>query len=136
MITDVSLGQQIAMVFVLMAAGFLTGLLFDLMRAVHRVSQFPKAVLFLTDMTLSVSVTFVVYQVLYMFNQGELRFFVYLSFFLGIIFYYYFCSRYLYKHILNTLKYILRLWQICNLYWLKGWNACRRVFGKSGKTEG
>ena len=136
MITDVSLGQQIAMVFLIMAAGFLTGLLFDLVRAVSRVTQFPKAVLILTDIFLSVIVAFAVYQVLYMLNKGELRFFVYLSFFLGIIFYYYFCSRYLYKYILNTLKYILRLWQMCKLYWLKGWNVCRRVFGKSGKTEG
>ncbi len=136
MITAIPLSQQVIVFIVILTAGLLTGLLFDLMRAISRVLQLPKSVLFLADMLLSLCVAFIVYQILYLFNQGELRFFVYLSFFLGIVFYYYFCSRHLYKHLVNTLKYIVRLWQACMKYWHQGRNVCRRVFGKTGKTEG
>jgi spore cortex biosynthesis protein YabQ len=104
MITAIPLSQQIIVFIVIMAAGLLTGLLFDLMRAVSRVLQIPKSFLFPADMLLSLCGAFIVYQVLYMFNQGELRFFVYLSFFLGIVFYYYFCSRHLYKQASKYIK--------------------------------
>ncbi len=136
MITAIPLGQQVMVFLVILVAGLLTGLLFDLMRAVSRVWQLPKSILFLADMLLSLCVAFIVYQILYLFNQGELRFFVYLSFFLGVVSYYYFCCRHLYKHLVNTLKCIVRLWQACVKYWLKGRNVCRRVFSKTGKTEG
>ena len=136
MIADVPLSQQITLFLAILAAGLLTGLLFDLVRAVSRVLQLSKSVLFLADMLLSLIAAFIVYQTIFLFNQGELRFFVYLAFFLGIVFYYYFCCQYLYKHILNTLKCVKRLWQVCGRYWIKGRNVCRRVFGRTGKTEG
>lgn len=129
-----SLSQQIIVLLVILTAGLLIGLLFDLLRAVSRVLQFQRGALFLADMLLSLLAAFVVYQVLYLFNQGELRSVVYISFFLGIVFYYYFCSRYLYKHILNTLKYIVKLCKACVKCWIKVISILRRPFGKTGKT--
>lgn len=118
----ITLGEQLIMLFLILAAGFLAGTLFDLIRAVKRAMRLSKNFVFLLDVMLCLLAALVVFQIIYLFNQGELRFFVFLAFSLGIAVYYYFCSRHLYKYMQHTLKYKKR---VCNklgvyLYRLRG----------------
>ncbi|MEW5919893.1 MAG: spore cortex biosynthesis protein YabQ [Bacillota bacterium] len=130
----VPLSQQFMVFLIILAGGLLTGLIFDLTRALKKVLLLPGSILFLADLLICLLAALAVYQFLFFFNQGEVRFHVYLSFFLGIIIYYFFCSRHLYKYMLHTLKYGLRLWHKAKYFVLKERAACRRFLGKLKKT--
>lgn len=118
----ITLGEQLIMLFLILAAGFLAGALFDLIRAAKRAMQLSKNIVFLLDVIMCLLAALVVFQIIYLFNQGELRFFVFLAFSLGIAVYYNFCSQHLYKQMQHTVKYKKR---VCNrlkgyLYRLRG----------------
>lgn len=132
----IPLKQEFMVLLVILTAGFLTGVLFDLARAAGKIFLIHRSILFLTDLLLCLTAALAVYQFLFIFNQGEVRFYVYLSFFLGIVFYYLFCCPYLYKSMLHNLKYLLRLWLRAKTVFSIGQAACRNFFDKIGKTGG
>lgn len=128
------LSQQFMVFIMVLFSGWLWAMLFDFARALKKVLLLPGGILFLMDLLLCLLAALVVYQFLFTFNQGEVRFYVYLSFFLGMIIYYFFYNRYLYKFMLHTLKYKLGLWYRAKHFLHRKKEACRRFLSKLGKT--
>jgi spore cortex biosynthesis protein YabQ len=129
----IPLKQEFMVLLVILAAGFLTGALFDLARVAGKIFLIHRSIIFLVDLLLCLAASLAVYQFLFSFNQGEVRFYVYLAFFLGIVFYYLFYSPHLYKSMLLNLKYILRLWLKAKTVFSMRRAACRNFFNKMGK---
>ncbi len=124
------LSQQLLVFVVILAGGCICGLFFDLARALKKTLLWPSSVLFLADLLICLFAAFTLYQFLFSFHQGEVRFYIYLSFCLGLVCYYYFCSSYLYKQMLYILKYGIRLWRRAEYCLLKGKEACRSFLNK------
>lgn len=83
---------------VILAAGFLTGVFFDLARVAGKILLIHRSIIFLADLLLCLAAALAVYQFLFIFNQGEVRFYVYLAFFLGIVSYIFLLPISLQKH--------------------------------------
>ena len=136
MSSAIPLKQEFMVLLVILAAGFLTGVFFDLARVAGKILLIHRSIIFLADLLLCLAAALAVYQFLFIFNQGEVRFYVYLAFFLGIVSYYLFCCPYLYKSILHNLKYMLKQWIKAKTVFTRGRAACRNFFDKTEKTGG
>ncbi len=95
--SDFIIEQQVVVFFTILFFGFLAGFFFDLFRAVKNVFQLRSSVLFLTDFLFSLLITWIVFQVLFQLHWGEVRVYVFISFFCGITLHYLFVSQYLYR---------------------------------------
>jgi spore cortex biosynthesis protein YabQ len=105
---EISIEQQLVVFLLLIVLGFISGLLFDLLRGCGKGFEFSKSIIFLTDLVFCILFTLVVSRVLYRLNWGELRFYVFLALLLGIIFYYGLCSRFVYHIAKHFSKIIYR----------------------------
>lgn len=119
--------QQLVVFLLLLLVGFLSGLLFDILRAGGKGFGFSKTIVFLTDLVFCVIFTFIAFQILYTLNWGELRFYIFLALIIGLIIYYSFCSRFVYQSLRRFFK---KLYQK-NLYYKKRWQE----FIKKNRTS-
>jgi len=110
--------QQVLVFFVIFFVGFFAGVFFDLLRAIKKVFQLGSKILFWVDILFFLLITVIVFQVLFLLHWGEIRVYVFISFFCGIIFYYLFASYWFYRvfhkffnKCLNIIINILLIWK-------------------------
>jgi spore cortex biosynthesis protein YabQ len=115
---EMSIEQQLVVFLLLLLLGFLSGLLFDVLRACGKGFGLSKYTVFLTDLVFCLIFTLVVFQILYVFNWGEVRFYIFFAIIMGLIFYYGFCSRFVYNRLRLFFKilhqrifYLYKRWQ-------------------------
>ena len=99
-----TVGQQFIVLLYLSAAGMMMGAAFDLTKAWHKVFHFSRALFFVADFVICLVAALAVFRVLYITNWGEVRIYVFLALFLGIIIYYALCGRFFYLNFLNFFK--------------------------------
>lgn len=111
-----SASQQVLVFFIICVVGFFTGIIFDFFRAIKIVFQLRSIILFLIDLIVSLVISFLVFQLLFQLHWGEIRVYIFVSFFSGIILYYLFISRCLYRAFYRffrkCLKMILKIYSI------------------------
>lgn len=105
----VSVEQQFLVFLYLTAAGMAMGLFFDFFKAGSKVFNFSRKSIFVLDLFICLSAALIVFQALFLTNEGEVRFYVFLALFFGIIFYYIFLSRNLYQLFLKLFKTIKKI---------------------------
>jgi spore cortex biosynthesis protein YabQ len=86
--------------------GSAIGFVFELFRAFGKVFQFKRFTGFFVDFFLCMLASIYIYIALFVWNYGEVRFFIFFALALGIIFYYLIISPHIYKHLILTFKYI------------------------------
>ena len=116
---DFSIEQQILVSLIIFFIGLSAGVFFDLIRAMVKTFQLGTKILFIADILFSLAVTVVVFQVLFNLHWGEVRVYILIFFFLGIVLYYFFISRYLYRvfykffnKCLNIIIKIFSIWKV------------------------
>jgi len=111
-----SVTQQVLVFVVLCFIGFIAGIFFDLFRAMKSTFQLSSRVLFLLDLLLSLLTTIAVFQILFQLHWGEVRIYVFVSFFCGIILYHLLAGRYVYlvfqRFFRKCLKVVLKFFSI------------------------
>lgn len=110
------LSQELYSFFAMMGLGVIIGVIFDLLRALRM--AIPKREIFchITDIIFWVMVAFMTFKTLFIFSDGEIRFFLVISAFLSMILYFLTVSKWV-KHlffkvfykILNIFKFILKI---------------------------
>ncbi|RJX28857.1 MAG: hypothetical protein C4554_01940 [Dethiobacter sp.] len=103
---SVTVEQQFMVFLYLSTAGIIIGIVFDFVKAWGKTFDFSRKTFFAIDLFLCLAATFSVFQVLFVTNWGEVRFYVFLALLLGMILYYLLFSRYLYKFFLMFFKII------------------------------
>lgn len=94
--TDFSVGLQVLVFFIVFFVGSFSGIVFDLFKAIKNVLYPSNKILYLIDFIISLAITFIVFQILLRYHWGEVRVYILISFFCGIVIYYLFLSRCLY----------------------------------------
>lgn len=111
--SDLIIKQQVVVFVTILFVGFFAGFFFDLFRAVKNVFQLRSSVLFLTDLLFFLLITWIVFQVLLQLHWGEVRVYVFISFFCGITLHYLFFSpslyRFFYRLLNKCLKTIIKI---------------------------
>lgn len=113
-----SAAQQVLVFVVLCFIGFFAGIFFDLFKAIKNAFQLSSRVLFLIDLLLSLLLTIAVFQILFQLHWGEVRIYVFVSFFCGIILYYFLAGRYVslvfqrfFRKCLKIVRKIFSIWK-------------------------
>ena len=111
----------------LVASGAVSGLLFDVFRAVRRVQPHPNALTQAEDVLYWLSVFLLVLYLLLTHNSGEMRGFVLLGFVLGMILYFSACSWFVLRGLVWIVAAVKRVLCTCLLFltWPMRW--LRRV---------
>jgi spore cortex biosynthesis protein YabQ len=102
----VTVEQQFIVFLYLSTAGVMIGVVFDFVKAWGKIFHFSRKTFFAIDLFICLAATLIVYQVLFLTNWGEVRFYVFLALLLGLILYYVLFSRYLYNFFLKFFKTI------------------------------
>ncbi len=101
--------NQAYLFFIFIVNGILIGLLFDFFRIARKVFPTKDLVTYIEDVLFWILAGFIVLYSIFIFNNGQLRLFMFLGILLGAIFYMLFISSYIVKinvKILNFLKKI------------------------------
>ncbi len=96
--------QQLLVFLCICFLGFMIGVFFDLLRAWGKVFNISPRSFFVADFLFCVLAMLAVYITLFFINRGEVRLYVFLALLVGLIVYYLFCSRYVYKQYLFFFK--------------------------------
>ncbi|CAH0122001.1 spore cortex biosynthesis protein YabQ [Paenibacillus sp. CECT 9249] len=99
-----SLHIQLMTVLAMLASGVCMGIVFDSYRVVSGQLYFPKWTKPVLDIVYWLLATGFVFRVLYVNNQGEVRFYVFLGLFLGVWFYFLFISSITVKIVVILIK--------------------------------
>jgi hypothetical protein len=94
---EFSVSQQVLVFFIVFFIGSFSGVIFDFFKAIKNVLCLSAKSLFLIDFIISLAITLLVFQLLLRYHWGEVRVYVFISFFSGIILYYLFMGRYCYR---------------------------------------
>lgn len=86
--------------------GIVIGFVFEFFRSFGKVFHFKRMTVFFVDLFLCLLSAFFIYIALFIWNYGEVRFFIFLALTLGIVLYYLIISPYIYKHLILTFKFI------------------------------
>lgn len=107
----VSVSSQVVIFFYCIFGGILIGFLFDIFRLSRRIIQTSDLITYIEDIVFWLLVGVVVLATVFQFNQGQLRGFVFLGMFLGLIFYFMLFSSLLMRficYIISLLEKITR----------------------------
>ena len=104
--------NQAYLFFIFIINGILIGLLFDLFRISRKVIKTSDLITYVEDFIFWIFTGFLILYSIFVFNNGELRLFMFIGIILGAIIYIIFVSRYFIKiniQIINILKSIIRI---------------------------
>lgn len=107
-----SLQIQFFTFFMMFSAGWMLGVWFDVYRVVSKSVKLSKWLISLLDIVYWCLATIIVFRILYMSNQGEVRFFIFLAMFMGTWFHFAFTSIKTMKLVEWMIKIIQRIIQI------------------------
>lgn len=105
----VSVEQQFFVFCYLVAAGVLMGLFFDFLKAAGRVLNFSGISIFFLDIFVCLAAALIVFQGLFLTNRGEVRFYVFLALFTGVVVYYFLFSPKVYPLFLKLFKFFKKV---------------------------
>jgi spore cortex biosynthesis protein YabQ len=105
----VTLNVQFLTLWMMFVSGLGLGVLFDLFRVLAGQLRIPKWTLPLTDLVYWIVATILVFRVLYLTNQGQVRLFVFIGLVIGILLYFTSFSPWIVKLILLIIKTIKAL---------------------------
>ncbi|MGI5881702.1 MAG: spore cortex biosynthesis protein YabQ [Dethiobacteria bacterium] len=110
---DFSVGQQVFVFFLILFTGLFSGIIFDFFRVMKNVLFLPSKFLFLSDLIVSLVLTLLVFKLLLVYHWGEMRAYIFISFFGGIILYYLFwgryCTRVFYRYFRRSFKIVMKI---------------------------
>jgi len=86
--------------------GIVIGFVFELFRTFGKVFQFKRRTFFFVDLFICLLATLFIYSALFVWNYGEVRFYIFLALTLGITLYYLIMSRYISKRLILIFKFI------------------------------
>lgn len=102
--------NQTSLFLIFIVNGILIGLLFDFFRVLRKSFRTSDIVTYIEDILFWILTGFIILYSIFIFNNGEIRLFLFLGIILGIILYLLFVSSYIIKisvFIINFLKKIL-----------------------------
>ncbi|NMB40633.1 MAG: hypothetical protein GX996_01690 [Firmicutes bacterium] len=99
--------QQFVVLLFLGAAGVAVGAVFDFSKAGGAVFHISRRMLFFADLFTCLVAALAIFQLLFLTNWGEVRLYVFLALSLGLILYYAFLSRHLYRSFLSFFQGIM-----------------------------
>ncbi len=105
-------GNQAYLFLIFVLNGLLIGLLFDFFRILRRVFKTKDFFTYLEDILFWILTGFIILSSIFIFNNGELRLFMFLAIIIGAIIYMLFLSSYVIKiniKIFNILKRIMKI---------------------------
>lgn len=106
---------QVKTFLLIAATGILLGVLFDTYRVLRRRFRPPWFITSLTDLIYCLLASAIAFAVLVAGNWGELRFYVYIALFVGIVSYYRLASRQVMNLIVVLFKLVAKFWRIVKL---------------------
>ena len=104
--------NQAYLFFVFIINGILIGLIFDLFRISRKVIKTNNLMTYIEDFIFWILTGFIVLYSIFVFNNGELRLFMFIGIILGVIIYTLLMSKYFIKinmKIINTIKSIIKI---------------------------
>ncbi len=104
--------NQAYLFFVFIINGILIGLIFDLFRISRKVIKTNNLMTYIEDFIFWILTGFIVLYSIFVFNNGELRLFMFIGIILGVIIYILLMSRYFIEinmKIINTIKSIIKI---------------------------
>lgn len=110
----ISIEQQFSVFLNFCLIGMIIGFVFELFRAFGKVFQFRRRAFFFVDLFLCLLATFYICFALFLWNYGEVRFYIFLALILGMILYYLIISRYIYKYLILTFKFVRSMQDFIN----------------------
>ncbi|MGE5474091.1 MAG: spore cortex biosynthesis protein YabQ [Ignavibacteriales bacterium] len=112
----VSVSSQVIVFFCCILGGLIIGLLFDIFRLSRRIIPTSDLITYIEDIIFWVLVGVIVLVTIFQFNQGQLRGFVFLGMFLGLVFYFMLFSNllirlvcYLFSLLEKITRYVIKL---------------------------
>lgn len=103
--------NQAYIFFIFVANGIIIGLLFDIFRIIRKTIPTNDFMTYLEDILFWILTGIILLYSIFIFNNGEIRFFMFLATILGTIIYMFFISRYVIKinvAIINFIKNIIK----------------------------
>ena len=104
--------NQVYLFLIFIINGILIGLLFDFFRISRKVIATNDFITYLEDILFWILTGFIILYSIFIFNNGELRLFVFLGILMGVLFYMFFMSSYIIKiniKIINIIKKVLNV---------------------------
>ena len=104
--------NQVYLFLIFIINGILIGLLFDFFRISRKVISTNDFITYLEDILFWILTGFIILYSIFIFNNGELRLFVFLGILMGVLFYMFFMSSYIIKiniKIINIIKKVLNV---------------------------
>lgn len=127
-----TLGVQFITFFTMLACGAGLGILFDLYRVVSRPFKLNRLTFSLFDIIYWLIAMLIVFTVLVASNDGELRFFIFVSLLLGTWLYFRFISSYIViaiKHVMRWVKKLVDIaWRCFNIFVIKPIKIIYKLF--------
>lgn len=102
-ILDISF--QVVLFFIAIASGFIMGGVYDIVRIFRRIIHHPPIFMFMEDAVYWISAIGVVFYIMLVMTQGEIRFFAIGGFFIGMFLY--FCT--ISKLIIRSAEFIIKI---------------------------
>ena len=89
--------NQAVLFLIFIVNGILIGILFDLFRISRRTFKTSNAITYVEDFVFWILTGFIILYSIFIFNNGQIRLFMFLAIFLGVIFYMLSCSSFIIK---------------------------------------
>ena len=108
---DIFFSSQIGIFLIYFFAGLVICLLYDMFRAVRKTIKTSDFMTYIEDIIFWICVAIFLIYLIFIFNSGELRFFMFIAICIGGIVYYFVLSKYIMNisvHILGFFKSILK----------------------------
>lgn len=101
--------EQLFTFTVLLGAGVIIGLVFDMYRVARGITKPPKIISHILDLIIWFILALLVFVLLLFSNWGEVRFYVFLSLVIGLVFYFKFCSSTVIKILLKIVALVKKI---------------------------
>lgn len=114
-----SLNVQFLTLYMMFASGFVLGILFDLYRVLSVQLRFPRWMIPILDIVYWIAATLLVFRVLYISNQGQMRVIVFLGLIAGVGIYFPLFSRRTIRFILLVIAIVKKIIRFVRglIYW-------------------
>ena len=122
--------NQAYLFFIFIINGILIGLLFDFFRILRRIIKTNDIITYIEDILFWILTGFIILYSIFVFNNGQLRLYMFLGIILGAFIYMLFISSYIIKINIKIINLLCRLINIITIPFKFIFNIFRRTFIK------
>lgn len=122
--------NQAYLFFIFIINGILIGLLFDFFRILRRVIKTSDIITYIEDILFWILTGFIILYSIFVFNNGQLRFYMFLGIVLGAFTYMLFISSYVIKINVKVISFLSKIVNIAVTPFRFIFNKFRRIFIK------